>query len=527
MKQKRQKLKNGIISALFCVMSCTFATPTFADTVDASIDNIIETSIENSIETTDESVQLNLFDAPQENLLYAIPRNSIQNINNYNYEVTYPETSNYLIDTEIQNFITNLQWSFRLSANSLNENISYTDYIINYEDFQIDDNYYTVVFYETKISNGGIEDKKNYIKNYNKETGKIANVDDILYKNLNEEKIYELKNTIVNYLNYHFYGGVGFTPANYVQYQNYLTVENISNHLVLDSNNIYFMASPNVVLPIENGAVNIEINIDYLSNILGEDFFSPEVEEIEEIIEEVEEVVYDELNPMAGLSGIFLMDVNGQQVYKQGDIIDPNKPMVALTYDDGPSKVHTNRILDAMEKHNTVATFFDLGKLIDAYPEIVQRQVALGCELGNHTYYHDNYANLSSAAIKADIAKANNAYMNAVGFTPTLFRPPYGSTNSNVRSSTGLAEILWSIDTRDWQTRDSSKILNTIYSAGDLDGQVILMHGIYESTAKATEILIPYLLEKGYQLVNVTDLIEMKYGVTPSAGQSFGYNYFN
>lgn len=521
-KLKKQKLGLGVISAMLCVMSCTFTTSTFADTVD----NSISTTIENSVIL---NTQNNLFNSIQENLLIAQAKVFEENQNNYNCVINYPVTNNTLIDNEIEAFVISLKWSFHLSNSNRDIAVTYDNFNIDYKEFQIDDNYYTVVFNESRTNNEGAKIERIYIQNYNKETGKIATVDEILENNLEQEKIISLKETIVEYLKYHLYGGEGFISQNYEAYKPYLTTENIFNHLVFDSNSIKFYANPNVVLPNEDGVVDIEISIDYILNILGFDFFMAETEEIiEEVIEdEIEEIEIDPSNPMAGVSGIFLVDVNGEKVYKQGDIIDPDKPMVALTYDDGPSKIHTNRILDALEKHNTVATFFDIGKLIDAYPEIIQRQVALGCEIGNHTYYHDNYTKLSVSAIKADIEKTNNSYMNAVGYIPTLFRPPYGSTNATVRSSTGLAEILWSIDTKDWQSRDANKILDTIYKEGNLDGQVILMHGIYESTAKATEILIPYLLEKGYQVVNVTDLLEMKYGVTPSAGQSFGYNYFN
>lgn len=265
----------------------------------------------------------------------------------------------------------------------------------------------------------------------------------------------------------------------------------------------------------------MDMSIELLNDLLGEDFFLPEPEP-----EPEPEIIEEPKNPWEGTSGIFEVEIDGKIVLKQGDIIDPTKPMVALTYDDGPNPINTNRILDALEKHNVVATFFDIGSLIDRYPEVVQRQVALGCEIGNHSYNHADYGKLSASQIKADYAKTDQAYISAVGFAPTLFRPPYGSTNSTVQASVSAPVILWSIDTLDWKSRNTDSIMNIIYKQSNFNGQVILMHGIYESTARATEIMIPYLLGKGYQLVTTTDLIEMSLGRTTQAGQTFGYNSF-
>lgn len=520
-KPKISKKNIGIASAMICLMASAFSTPTFAETIDNTLEITSEIQYESVI---NEYLQSNLFNMVQEDRIISTTGIFNENLSNYNCNMSYPITNNYSIDTQIQNFITNLKWSFRLTTYSHNENIINSNYDLVYEDFQIDDKYYTVVFTETKTSTtvvNSTENKKIYIKNYNKETGESVDTNEILNNNLEPEKVAIFKEAVVSYLKNYLYGEINNTNMmDYDLYKSYLTIDNVQNHLVFEDNEIKFYANSNEVLPEDRGIVNLNVNMDTLMDILGEDFFLPEVEEI---IEEIEEV--ENLDPLAG-SGIFLVDVDGTMVYKQGNEIDPNKPMVALTYDDGPNPIHTNRILNALEKHNVVATFFDIGRSIDAYPEVVQRQVALGCELGNHTYYHDNYTTLSAAAIRADIQKANNAYMNAVGFIPTLFRPPYGSTNSTVVANVSATEILWSIDTRDWQNRNSSAIMNKIYAESNLDGHVILMHGIYESTADATEIMIPYILEKGYQIVNVSDLLEFKYGVTPTAGKSYGYNFF-
>ncbi|KXL52031.1 peptidoglycan-N-acetylmuramic acid deacetylase PdaC [Anaerotignum neopropionicum] len=215
-----------------------------------------------------------------------------------------------------------------------------------------------------------------------------------------------------------------------------------------------------------------------------------------------------------------------QPVTKPEREIDPNKPMVALTFDDGPNPIQTGRILDALEENGVVATFFDLGKLVEAYPETVQRELALGCEVGSHSYSHKNFNTLSAKAIAEDVAKTAEAFRKTTGAEPTLFRPPYGNCNDFVKANIPLSMVTWSVDTLDWKSKNADAIMNVIRSEGSLDGKVILMHGIYETSAAATERLIPYLLERGYQLVTVSEILEYKHGVQPENGKFYGYSYF-
>ncbi|MBE6573977.1 MAG: hypothetical protein E7652_06250 [Ruminococcaceae bacterium] len=192
-----------------------------------------------------------------------------------------------------------------------------------------------------------------------------------------------------------------------------------------------------------------------------------------------------------------------------GRYIDPNKPMVALTYDDGPHRTYTNQILDTMEKYGAVATFFELGNRAENCGDIIRREVELGCEVGNHSYDHPNLANLSASGVYNQINKTNNIIYNACGVWPELVRPPYGSLSTTAKNNINAPAINWSIDTLDWKYRDASYVTSVIKSQVS-DGSVILMHSLYGSTAKATEIIVPWLLSQGYQLVTVSELAEAK-----------------
>ena len=203
-----------------------------------------------------------------------------------------------------------------------------------------------------------------------------------------------------------------------------------------------------------------------------------------------------------------------------------DRKMVALTFDDGPNPIHTNAILDVLEKYNARATFFDLGYLVEKYPDVVKREAALGCEVGSHSWEHDNFDKLTPEEILADIEKTDTVFQRVLGRSPASFRPPYGNCNDTKKGYIPMPIYLWSVDTLDWKSRNADAVIQEVKKIGDLDGKVILMHGIYGSTAEATAYLVPYLQEQGYELVTVSELIEAKHGEVPQNGKIYGYHYF-
>ena len=196
--------------------------------------------------------------------------------------------------------------------------------------------------------------------------------------------------------------------------------------------------------------------------------------------------------------------------YRGGGKLDPSRPMVAITYDDGPAK-YTDSILDKLEKYGVRATFFVQGKNVPRYASSVKRAVDMGCEIGNHTNDHANLTKISASDVTSEISAANNAVYNAAGVYPKLFRPPYGAYNNSVLSAANMPAIMWSVDTLDWKTRNADKTLESVKTSVK-DGSIILMHDIHEPTADAAERVIKYLLKQGYQLVTVSELLEARKG---------------
>ena len=202
--------------------------------------------------------------------------------------------------------------------------------------------------------------------------------------------------------------------------------------------------------------------------------------------------------------------------------IDPLKPMVALTFDE-PNGTATPKILDILEKYNVVATFFDLGTCMENYPNITKREEEIGCEVGSHTYSHQNLNKLSGEEIQDDISNASRIYEKTLGHTLYLVRPPYGNANVIVRRTLKYPLIGWDVDSLDWKTRDKKKILEEVNKISNFDGRIILMHSIYNSTAEAVEELVPQLISKGYQLVTVSEMA--KYKGTTLKTSTIYYNF--
>ena len=203
----------------------------------------------------------------------------------------------------------------------------------------------------------------------------------------------------------------------------------------------------------------------------------------------------------------------------KGDVnIDASKPMVALTFDDGPGE-RTGELLDQLEKYNAHATFFMQGKNIPGKEDFVKKMKEIGCELGNHSYDHPQLTKLSADKIANQIGTTNDLIQQAAGSTATVMRPPYGAINDTVRSSVGLPMILWSIDTLDWKTRNAQSSIDTVMNDVQ-DGDVILMHDIHTESIDAALVLIPKLEEAGYQLVTVSEMAKAK-GVALQNGEKY------
>ncbi|MBR5468117.1 MAG: polysaccharide deacetylase family protein [Firmicutes bacterium] len=189
--------------------------------------------------------------------------------------------------------------------------------------------------------------------------------------------------------------------------------------------------------------------------------------------------------------------------------VEEDKPMIALTFDDGPS-AHTDRLLDILEEYGGKATFFLVGNMVDKRAETVERMANEGHEIANHSWSHRQLTKLGDQELNDQIMNTRAVIYNLTEVDPVLLRPPYGSYNDEVSAKAkelGITMVNWSVDTLDWKNKDADKVYKHIMQTA-ADGAIVLCHDLYPTTVDAMEKAIPALIAEGYQLVTVSQLLE-------------------
>lgn len=202
-----------------------------------------------------------------------------------------------------------------------------------------------------------------------------------------------------------------------------------------------------------------------------------------------------------------ISDNNSETVSKDDNLDNSDKKFIAFTFDDGPSK-YTSELIDTLELNNSSATFFMLGNRMKYNTDIVKKVYNSNSEIGTHTYSHKRLTSLSNDEIYNEINSSEIIFNDITGDHLKYLRPPYGSYNDHIKDL-GYNIILWNIDPKDWLTRDSKKIYNSVLNNA-CDGCIVLMHDIYPETIEAVKMLIPTLNEMNYEVVSINNLIYNK-----------------
>lgn len=252
-----------------------------------------------------------------------------------------------------------------------------------------------------------------------------------------------------------------------------------------------------------------DANINILFNDKSTTFYIRENEKLKNL-----EIVNNELTEAAKIS------LNLDESYHKEHIIQKEAKLVAFTFDDGPSK-YTLDIANILEEYNASATFFEVGYNIKAHPEITKELSERGFEIANHTTDHSKLTKLTEAKYLSKINDNNAIFKELTGKDMPYLRPPYGSYNDKIKAKAGVPIVTWSLDTRDWESRNKDKVIEMVMN-NIKEGDIILFHDLYESTRDAVKELMPLLKEQGYQAVSVGELFKSK-GITLEAGTSYRY----
>lgn len=186
-------------------------------------------------------------------------------------------------------------------------------------------------------------------------------------------------------------------------------------------------------------------------------------------------------------------------------------PEIAITFDDGPHRERTPRLLDILKKHGVVATFYVQGQYVKRFPEIIRRMVAEGHEVGHHSYDHPQLSRLTEDALNYQIDTTINEIVKASRKAPTSIRPPYGATNPVLNrkfiNKWGMKPVLWDVDPEDWKPQRRSSEIVTSWTRDAKNGSILLAHDIHEVTIQAMDEAVAGLKARGFTFRTASDLI--------------------
>ena len=179
---------------------------------------------------------------------------------------------------------------------------------------------------------------------------------------------------------------------------------------------------------------------------------------------------------------------------------------LALTFDDGPHPVHTPVLLDGLKERGVPASFFLMGSSIPGNEHIVKRMQEEGHLIGNHSYNHVRLTKAGLRAVCEAIDRTSGLIEDITGLRPQYMRPPYGDWNEKLECQTGMTTVLWSVDSLDWKLRDQKRIVKKVLKEAE-DGDIILMHDIFDTSVSAALELIDILQKEGYTFITADELM--------------------
>lgn len=192
---------------------------------------------------------------------------------------------------------------------------------------------------------------------------------------------------------------------------------------------------------------------------------------------------------------------------------------IALTFDDGPRRGTTDCLLDGLKERGASATFFLVGEEIAANQDLVKRMQAEGHQIGNHTWSHVRLADAAPDKVAEEIGKTEVTLENLLGESGYWLRPPYGFITEGTETQIGVPMVKWSVDPRDWESRDTEKVVAAVLRDAK-PNSIILLHDIYPTSVEAALQIVDALQKEGYWFVTVKELLALN-GITPQAGTMY------
>lgn len=189
-----------------------------------------------------------------------------------------------------------------------------------------------------------------------------------------------------------------------------------------------------------------------------------------------------------------------------------SRKVIAITFDDGPHPENTSRLLDMLKQRKIKATFYVVGNMVKYSPQLLQRMIAEGHEIGNHTVTHNTLSRMSDDALLKELRAAHDQIVAACGVAPVTMRPPGGAIKKDQKSlmlrELGYPTILWSVDPEDWK-RPGPAVVTSRLVNGASPGGILLVHDLHKPTVDAMPATFDQLLAMGYEFVTVSELLAL------------------
>lgn len=395
---------------------------------------------------------------------------------NYIVEINYPKVKSKQLLAYTDDYIKNKKKEFKEEI-SMEEPLNSSKYEFK-ADYKVTDNNNNILGLHLNISEytGGAHhvryDKSYY---YNKESDEIVSIKDFLEKDTSLDKLanlsyyYVMKYSDDNNLNFDKEGvkeGLSFNLNNF-------------EHFNFIDDGLEFIFPPYQIAYYAAGEIKIVIPYDELNGIIKNKYLK-----------------YSKKNNIKQDNNRNLKEFS-------------NKKLIAFTFDDGPSYIGTNKLLDNLDKYNARVTFFVLGSRVENYKDTLTKAYKMGNTIGNHTYSHSNLLKLDNYSVMDEIKKTNETIKNITGSETIYLRPPYGNINSDIKNISNMYTILWDLDTEDWKNKDKDRIAGYIVSNAH-DGAIVLLHDLYETSVDGALLAMERLEKEGYAFVTIDEMIKIK-----------------
>jgi len=228
----------------------------------------------------------------------------------------------------------------------------------------------------------------------------------------------------------------------------------------------------------------------------------------------------DAENPQDGVRTVLAGETQAPELGELRRDLDPTRPFMALTFDDGPSGDITPQLAEALAERGALATFFVLGKQAEEHREVVAYAAERGHQIASHGYDHKTrFTQIPDAQLEQELSMTDGIIADIVGSPPRYVRPPYGNIDQATAAKIHYPLMLWNIDPRDWEARTPEQLADYLVEHAR-NGGVVILHDEFANTLEGVLAAVDQLQSEGWQFVTLEEYYELL-GLVPEPGKVY------